>query len=49
MVLPDGFDTVDELYPGQMAVAHQPTTAIFGALVGMAVEEGGHLRFDGLG
>jgi hypothetical protein len=32
-----------------MAVAHQPSAAIFGALVGVAVEEGGHLRFDGLG
>jgi len=31
-----------------MAMAHQPSAAIFGARLGVAFEEGGHLRFDGL-
>jgi hypothetical protein len=31
-----------------MPVAHQPLTAIIGEFVGMAVEQGGNLRLDGL-
>jgi len=38
-----------DLTLGQMAVAHQPSAAMFGALVGVAVEEGDDLCFDGLG
>jgi hypothetical protein len=40
---------VNDLTLGQMAVAHQPSAAIFGVLAGVAVEEPGDLRFDGLG
>jgi hypothetical protein len=31
-----------------MPVAHQPLTAVIGEFVGMAVEQGGNLRLDGL-
>jgi hypothetical protein len=31
-----------------MPVAHQPPVAIIGELVGMAAEQGGNFRLDGL-
>jgi hypothetical protein len=31
-----------------MAMAHQPAAAILGARLGVALEEGGHLRFNGM-
>ena len=44
----DRTDAGHDLALGQMPVAHQPLAAVIGELVGMAAEQGGNLRLDGL-
>jgi len=45
----DRADAGHDLTLGQMTVAHQPSAAMLGALFGVEVEEGGHLRLHRLG
>jgi hypothetical protein len=44
----DRTDAGHDFALGQMPVAHQPLAAIIGELVGMAADQGGNLRLDGL-
>ncbi len=39
-------DVGHDLAFGQVAVAHQPSAAFFGACLGVAIKERGHLRLD---